>query len=250
MKAGSSPLLAELGPRDALLEGRTGRGVSVAVVDSGVNPTHPHVGGVAGGVAISDDGSAHDDTVDRLGHGTAVAAAIHEKAPGAEIHAVRVFRERLATDVESLVAALDWAAERGIRLVNLSLGTANPDNVGPLSAAVERLRQRGSLLVSAAEYGGRRWYPGSLPGVVPVVLDASCPRDRLRIDPSGGGFPLAASGFARPIPGVPPERNLNGVSFSVANAAGLIARLLEGRPEVSTAERLSDLLRAAGASSP
>lgn len=233
--------LVELGPDDPRLEGRSGRGVAVAVIDSGVNPGHPHVGGLSGGVAIRDDGTAHDDLVDRLGHGTAVAAAIHEKAPGAEIRVVRVFHERLATNVEALVAALDWAAGSGVRLVNLSLGTANPDNVPPLAAAVARLAESGAILVSAASHGGRAWYPGSLPGAVPVLLDAGCPRERVRVAPSGA---LAASGFARPIPGVAPERNLNGVSFSVANATGLLARLLEGRPEVTTAGRLAALLRA------
>lgn len=230
----------EIGPDDPRLAGRTGKGVVVAVVDSGVNPGHPHLGGIAGGVAIRDDGGVHDDLVDRLGHGTAVAAAIHEKAPDASLLVVRVFHERLSTSVEALVAALDRAAEEGARLVNLSLGTANPDNAGPLAEAVERLRRRGAILVSAGSHGGRAWYPGSLPGVVPVLLDPACPRDRIRLGPDGA---LAASGFARPIPGVPPERNLNGVSFSVANATGLMARLLEGRPEVATAEDLAALLR-------
>ena len=54
----------------------TGRGVCVAVVDSGVNATHPHVGGVAGGIAIDEHGVERADYLDRLGHGTAVTAAI------------------------------------------------------------------------------------------------------------------------------------------------------------------------------
>jgi len=58
-----------------------GEGVRIAVVDSGVHAAHPHVGGVAGGVAIGSDGSEADDYVDWLGHGTAVTAAIREKAP-------------------------------------------------------------------------------------------------------------------------------------------------------------------------
>ncbi len=62
------------------LANKTGRGVSVAVVDSGASSGHPHLGAIAGGVAIGldEDGG---DFVDRLGHGTAVAAAIHEKHP-------------------------------------------------------------------------------------------------------------------------------------------------------------------------
>jgi subtilisin family serine protease len=53
----------------------------IAVIDSGVHADHPHVRGVAGGVSITPDGSEDPDFVDKLGHGTAVTAAIREKAP-------------------------------------------------------------------------------------------------------------------------------------------------------------------------
>ena len=59
------------------------------------------------------------------------------------------------------------------------------------------------------------------------------------------GDPLGAAPLPRPIPGVPAEANLTGVSFAVANATGLIARVLEGAPEIRTAagvrERLARL---------
>src|SRR6267142_2027653 len=50
----------------------TGKGVLIAVIDSGVHAAHPHVRGVAGGMAIREDGTILDEYVDRLGHGTAV----------------------------------------------------------------------------------------------------------------------------------------------------------------------------------
>ena len=92
-----------------IFAGRSGRGVRVAVVDSGIAAGHPHVGAVAAsvriGAAVNDsavDGDAglagpaglrvHAiDVLDRLGHGTAVAAAIREKAPGVELLSVKVF---------------------------------------------------------------------------------------------------------------------------------------------------------------
>ena len=80
---------------------RTGRGVRVAVIDSGVNATHPHVGEVAGGIAIDEQGVERADYLDRLGHGTAVTAAIREKAPDAELFAVKVFDRSLSTNVAS-----------------------------------------------------------------------------------------------------------------------------------------------------
>ncbi|MBI3490713.1 MAG: S8 family serine peptidase, partial [Acidobacteria bacterium] len=115
----------------------TGRGVRVAVIDSGVHAAHPHVGSVAGGVAIDDDGREHEDYVDRLGHGTAVAAAIKEKAPDAELYAVKVFDRSLSTNIATLVAAIDWSARHGMHLVNLSLGTARAEHERVLRDAVE-----------------------------------------------------------------------------------------------------------------
>jgi subtilisin family serine protease len=201
----------------------TGRGVRIAVVDSGVHAAHPHVGSVAGGVGIDDDGREYDDYVDRLGHGTAVAAAIREKAPDAEIYAVKVFDRSLSTRISALVAAIDWSAANGMHLVNLSLGTARMEHERVLTEAILRAAARGTVVVSAAEDDGVRWLPGSLPGVVSVRLDASCPRHEYRVAGVGSAAIFCASGFPREIPRVPPERNLNGISFAVANMSGFAA---------------------------
>jgi len=178
---------------------------------------------VAGGVAIDDDGHEHDDYVDRLGHGTAVAAAIKEKAPDAEIYAVKVFDRSLSTRISTLVAAIDWSATNGMHLVNLSLGTARMEHEHVLTEAILRAAARGAVVVAAAEDDGVRWLPGSLPGVISVRLDASCPRHEYRVAGVGDAAVFCASGFPREIPGVPPERNLNGISFAVANMSGFAA---------------------------
>jgi subtilisin family serine protease len=202
---------------------RTGRGVRIGVVDSGVHAAHPHVGAVAGGVAIDEEGREHDDYIDRLGHGTAVAAAIKEKAPDAELYAVKVFDRSLSTRISTLVAAIDWSARNGMHLVNLSLGTARPEHERVLTAAIGRAAALGTVIVAAAEDEGVRWLPGSLPGVVSVRLDATCPRHEYRVAGGEGPIVFCASGFPREIPGVPPERNLNGISFAVANMSGFAA---------------------------
>jgi subtilisin family serine protease len=199
--------------------------VRIAVIDSGVHATHPHVNGVAGGVSIMPDGREAADFIDRLGHGTAVTAAIREKAPDAEIYSVKVFHDSLATRIDSLIHALDWSARNSVHLINLSLGTDNPEHEPVLRAAVERLMGQGIKLIAAYEDSGVRWLPGSLAGVIPVVVDWDCPRDEYRTSLLPDGRTLYhASGFPRPIPGVAPERNLKGISFAVANVTGLLAR--------------------------
>ena len=234
------------------LDGLRGEGVRVAVVDSGVHAAHPHVGGVAGGVviggdggvAISSDGGVADDYLDRLGHGTAVTAAIREKAPEAELLAVKVFGDRLATSRAALVRAIEWAAEHGARLVNLSLGTSNPAHEERLAGAVARAAERGALVVSARESDGVRWLPGSLSGTVGVLLDWHCPRHSVRVTTGGDGTPVfLASGFPRPIPGISPARNLGGISFAVANVTGVLARMLEREPGVRDAAGVFELAR-------
>ena len=213
------------------LRGRTGRGVPIAVIDSGVHPGHPHLGPVASGVAFTPDGSGHDDIVDRLGHGTAVTAAIQEKVPGARIHVARVFADELATSARTLARAIEWAGERGCRVANLSLGTPRRSRIEVLRPALDRAARRGTLVIAAYSHEGARWLPGSLPGALGVCLDWDLPRSAIRIGRRDGRRVLYASGYPRPIPGVPRERNLSGISFAVANATGIIALALEAFPE-------------------
>ena len=210
---------------DPPFAGRSGQGVIIAVLDSGIHANHPHVGRVVTGISFTD---AADDVVDHIGHGTAVAAAIREKAPASDLLAVKIFRERLATNADVLVRAIEWAADHGAHLINLSLGTANAAHAERLSAAVDYAAARGSLVVSALEANGTPLFPGSLGAVAGVVADWSCERDSLDVTPRVGSVSrFSASAYPRPIPGVPRERNLAGVSFAVANVTGFLARAIE-----------------------
>lgn len=213
--------------------GRTGRGVRVAVIDSGIHAPHPHVPSVRGGASVTVDPASDSIRVhagefdDRLGHGTAVAAAIHEKAPDVELWAVKVFDRSLTTSAAALARGIEYAAESGARLINLSLGTDNASHAAELEGATQRAGQRGALVIAPLESrSGQPCFPGSFPGAVGVRYDPECPRDEIRIG-AGPGIVLVGSPFPRPIPGVPPERNLHGVSFAVANVTGFVARLVE-----------------------
>ena len=200
----------------------------VGVVDSGIHASHPHIGEVAAGAGFDGDGNSHDDTVDRLGHGTAVAAAIQDLAPAVRVCPLKVFDRALETSVGALGAAVGWAAAHELQLVNLSLGTNHRSSTGVLADAVGRAHRAGVVIVAAGSHRGVEWLPGTLDldGVVRVELDWECPRGSHRVTGPTEAPVFRTCGYPRPIPGVDPERNLKGLSFAVANLTGIAARAM------------------------
>lgn len=209
-------------------DGSTGKGVRVAVIDSGVQPSHPHIlaDRLLPGIAVLPDGTivtGDDATRDALGHGTAVTAAIQEKAPDAEILPVRVFHDALRTSARALVVAIAQAIDAGADIINLSLGTTNPQHRALFGQSVAEAVARGRLIVAAREANGEPCWPGALDGVLGVGLDWEVPCACWRI---ADGV-LHASGHPRPIPGVPQRHNLYGISFATAQASGFAACVRE-----------------------
>jgi hypothetical protein len=206
------------------------------VLDSGVHALHPHVGAVEESACIDPmDG----DVVDRLGHGTAVAAAIRDIAPGATLIVGKIFHRTLSTNAAALSRGIEWAVERGAHIINLSLGTPNPAHTELLGGSVARAAAAGAIVVSARESEGVRWLPGALEGVASVMADSHLEREELVVD--DGGF--TAAPYPRPIPGVPKERNLQGISFAVANVSGFLGRLLQGQAELRGLADVQRVLR-------
>ena len=109
---------------------------------------------------------------------------------------------------------------------------------------MQDLVHAGSVVVAAGPHDEWRWLPGGLPGVWSVSLDWSVPREQCRVSMGPDGtVAFRASGFPRPIPGVPPEQNLKGLSFAVANVTGLLAALFQrehgGDPAAALARSLA-----------
>ena len=196
--------------------------MKVAILDSGIHAGHPHVGAVAGGF---DATGLSGDWLDRLGHGTAVAGAIRDHAPEAELLAVKIFEGSLRTNIEIILRGLEWAIDQGADFINLSLGTTNAAHAPRLAQWVKK----GGVWVSAAGA-----YPGWIEGVIAIEVDATLERDQVR---HVAGTRFAASPYPRPIPGVDREKNLHGVSFAVANVTGMLA----GRSHGDAAEWLRGL---------
>jgi subtilisin family serine protease len=199
-----------------------GQGLTIAVIDSGVNIKHPHICALTHGILLA--GASHESFEDTVGHGTAVMAAIQEKAPAAEYFAVKLFGNSLRASSMQLMQAIEWAIQTRVAIVNLSLGTPNFDHRRAMQELVNRAQEAGVVLVAARNAGpSMPVLPGSLEGVIGVDVDWNLPRDRFRV--ADGVF--FASGFPRSLPGVSPTRNLNGVSFAVANMTAFVARVCQ-----------------------
>ena len=151
----------------------TGRGVKVAVVDSGVDAAHPKVGPVAGGVSFTVEADGRivqgADISDCAGHGTACAGIIRKGAPDAEVYSVRIFDASLGADGRALVSAIRWAVAHRMDVVNLSLGTTDVTFREAVAEACREAVEAGVILVAAAHNDGRESYPAVLPEAIGVA---------------------------------------------------------------------------------
>jgi serine protease len=186
----------------------TGRGVTVAVVDTGIAcETHgPFTKGtdlasttcVPGWSFVSGNEHANDDQ----GHGTHVAGTIAQStnnglgAVGVAFHAslmpVKVLNESGWGSTTDVADGIRWAADHGAHVINLSLG--GPRNSRVLQSAIDHAIARGVVVVAAAgNTGGRVQYPGASDGVIGV--SATGPDDKLaRFSSRGEGVDVAAPG--------------------------------------------------------
>ena len=116
--------------------------VRIGMIYTGLNAAHLHVGNIAGGVTIGPEGETAGYQ-DQLGHGTAIAALLHQQAPEAQLIAIKVFDRTLATNRDTVIRAIDWCLQNEIDIINLSLGTANPAHRIQFEDAVRRICARG-----------------------------------------------------------------------------------------------------------
>lgn len=216
----------------------TGRGVRVAVVDTGIDFEHPDL---AGRVPVHESfvpGGEADFARDV--HGTAVAGllaagagngvGIVGVAPEAELVALKACwsdppgARAAVCDSYTLARALDFALTARPRVLNLSL--AGPDD--PLLARlIERAEPRGILVVAAADPSGASPFPASLPTVLAVAAEGE----------AALGAALAAPGTALLSTGPAGAYDyFDGSSFAAAQVAGAAALLAERRPALAPAE--------------
>ena len=216
----------------------TGTGVKVALIDSGVNAQHSHVRHMAGGIQffLSDEGAVQTspEYPDHMGHGTALAGVLRAKAPQVELYAVKIFSDHLATSFPVLEAALYWAIEQRIKIINLSLGLINPDHRASLIKIVMRLQEANLVLVAASPPDRSDVLPATLPGVIGVAGDETCAWDEHRYI-ADSAVPFRTHPHPRRLPGPAQGQNFQGHSFASAHISALLARQAEQQPDLGVA---------------
>ncbi|GGK25867.1 hypothetical protein GCM10010124_17980 [Pilimelia terevasa] len=244
----------------------------VAVVDTGVDGTHPDLAGrlVAGCNTVGTAGGCQGSTGDAntakyegAGHGTMVAGIIGaatNNATGvagvtsaAKIMPIKVFGpdaaapgELTATD-DDVIEGVRWAADHGATVINLSLGGSEPGALGP---AMTYARSKGAVVVAAAGNSGAESpeYPAAFSSVLAVAATDSAAR-LTEFSTRGDWVDIAAPGFdvASTFPGDKYEA-WSGTSFSAPLVAGVaaLARSADGLDDAATFSRIVGTARDAG----
>jgi subtilisin len=150
-----------------------GKGVRVCVLDSGVEPTHPLVGGIEGAVAmvVGDDGEVtaeEDNEGDLCGHGTACAGIIRSLAPECSLFSVRVLGAGFTGSGKALLAGLRWSVEQGFDVINMSLSTTKKDFASILHELADTAYFRRTVLVASAHNMPVESYPWKFSSVISV----------------------------------------------------------------------------------
>ena len=244
--APNRPALARSGPlaiaRAAAFGSADGRGVTVAIVDSGIEPDHPAVGGrvtrhvrvtvISGEPRVVDD----DEPIDAVGHGTACAGIVHALAPAAEFVSVRVLGPDNRAPGLLFAAAIEWVAGQGIPVANLSLSSRKEALFGALHHLADEAYFANTLLVCAANNLPGPSYPSLFASVVSVaahdVPDPWTwyynPRPPVEFGAWGVDVPVAWQGGGRIV--------ATGNSFAAPHVSGLAALIRSAHPSASPFE--------------
>jgi subtilisin family serine protease len=220
----------------------TGRGVRVAIVDSGVEHDHPAVGAsVRGGVVVEYDDSAEDgvriEPEDRArdvaGHGTACAGIIHALAPEAEIYSVRVLGSDMKGRAIQFANGLEWAVHNGMHVVNLSLSTSLREYYGLFHELADEAYFANVLLVSAVNNVFTASYPSLYSSVISVAAHEG--RDPLvyYCNPSP---PVEFGALGIDVRVAWNDKQYitcTGNSFAAPHIAGLVTRIREKHPDLT-----------------
>ncbi|MGI6576902.1 MAG: S8 family serine peptidase [Eubacteriales bacterium] len=155
----------------------------VAVIDDGIDVGSFAIGELKYDMTVTKWGMVRKrKTSERVEtyHGTTVAGIIKKYAPTVELCSVRIFSGGiLKTTCKHLISALKWCKRMKIPLVNLSLGTTDPEDFDEVRTIIEQMIGQGQIIVAATNNNGKYTVPASLPGVYGVVADPKLCDDQI-----------------------------------------------------------------------
>ncbi|WP_255950924.1 S8 family serine peptidase [Streptomyces odontomachi] len=266
VKATLADSTAQIGAPDVWNSGVDGKGVDVAVLDTGIDADHPDL---AGQIADAQSFVPGEDTVDHHGHGTHTASTVagtgaasdgKEKgvAPGAHLLVGKVLNDEGNGDDSWIIAGMQWAAEtKHAKVISMSLGSQDAsDGTDPMSQALNALSaSTGALFVVAAGNAGGPLIgsPGAATSALTVgAVDSG---DGLADFSSWG--PRSGDGGLKPeltAPGVDilaarsryaegsgPYATMSGTSMATPHVAGAAALVAQQHPDL-TGQQIKDAL--------
>jgi subtilisin len=219
----------------------TGRGVKVAILDSGIEASHPALNGLQ----LADDLAVIEEDIqlkvlpgqarDLFGHGTAIAGIIHQLAPEAQIGSFRVLGEQLRSRTAIIGEGVRQALERGYQVLNCSFGCGREDQVLQYKDWIDEAYVKGRHIVAACnnhDFMKREW-PGHFPSVITVNFARTDQSEALYYRP-GNLVEFAARGQDIEVAWLNGARKkVTGSSFAAPHLTALLARLLSRSPSVS-----------------
>lgn len=215
---------------------RTGKGVSVAIIDSGIDVEHPDLKGkvVESVEARSEERKIvfeKSEAGDSTGHGTACASIISRIAPDTEFYSIKVLGAGNVGNTQAFLYGLDYAIKHRYRLINLSLGTTKPNYFAELHDLLDRAYRAGCIVVAAANNLPQPSFPSVFSSSLISVSKSA------ETDPFHFGFRYGEV-IELTAPGVNVRtawlngsyKSLTGNSFACPHIVGIIALLLEANP--------------------
>lgn len=232
--------------RQALNEA-TGRGVVVALLDSGVDVTHPDLkGAVLRSVEVVEDrfGLSCRDVpptlppaqLDAVGHGTACAGIIHQVAPDARLMSVRVLGANASGTGAQFVHGLQYILELKepqIQVINLSLGTLESRYSALLRKLVDQAYFEGKIVVAACNNMGQPSFPAQFASLI-AVDSRSFPEPMAFEYRKSNLAEVVARGIYVKAPKPGGGHQLwTGTSFACPHISGIVARLVSINPNLT-----------------
>ena len=224
-----------------LISSGKGRGLKVAIIDSGIETAHPSLAGLtlADDLAVVDDGLRLEIVSgqgrDLFGHGTAIAGIVRQIAPDAELGSFRVLGPQLRSRTAIICEGARQALERGYHILNCSFGCGREDQVLQYKGWIDDAYLKGRHIVAACnnyDYLKREW-PGHFPTVITVNFAAVQQLEALYYRP-GNLVEFVARGQDIEVAWLGSgKKKVTGSSFAAPHAVGLLARLLSQCPNLS-----------------